>query len=385
MADIELFKLIKNLGTKIDAHTGYIDGRIQLSLQEQGHLITVNPLFDRRHQFVSVDQGIDDVSGQLKKVLDESELIIISQSFLGDAEIFNTALSRLLSQGSDGQKWLRNHNHIRDAEKFRSVDNNGVLCLPTTSALEQHIKFLNPHVHTAVLPCFISPRFNSESCDVLPGEVRDNLGLTENDFIIFQPTRVDPRKRIGKSIYLSAMLQKRLSDRKVVLLVAGGNELGPVYKEEKARLINYSKKLGFDNLVFLDGLQGDRKFCRVADYMKPGVANLVTFMSGIDAFGIPPLECSMVGVPCVTSSFKDEMGYSAFDFNYGSHGFSFILDDEQENFVNEGTLEKATAIAMKPSMFDEDLAKNKRLAEEKYGEENMKKTLSELLNNSGIT
>lgn len=384
MADIELFRIFKVLGKEIHINTGFVDKRIQLSLQHDGFEVTVNPLYDRYHKFNSIAEGSADVDKLFSEEFKRSNLTIISQSFLGDADVFNNALSSSLNHGYTGQTWLRSHDHIRDKKNFEKIGERP-LCLPTTRALENHMNVLNPNSQTFVLPYYIDrTRFNKQLEEHSAKETRDHLGLSKNDFIIFQPSRVDPRKRIGKSVYLASELQKRLGNRKVVLLVAGGAEPIKAHKEERKRLTKLAQDNGFYNLVFLNGLSGDGQFRRVTDYIRPGVANLVTFMSEIDAFGIPPLECSMAGVPCVTSSFQDELGYSAFDYNYGNHGFSFVLDDDPENFVSEDTLQKAVLFAKNPSLFDNNLSNNRRLAEEKYCEESMKKILLSLLISSGV-
>ncbi len=377
---MSLFKVLREIGQDIQIHTGFIDSRLQLSLQQQGFNVTINPLFDRNFQFESLNDGTGNVEVILKQIINESPLTIISQSFLGDAEVFNIALSNLLSQEFMGHTWLRSHDHIRDKDEFQVIDDR-TLCLPTTRALKEYIKLLNPNIKVSVLPVFVDQKeFSGQFKKHSSKEVRECLGFRKNDFIIFQPTTVNSRKRIGKSIYLSAMLQKKLPGRRVFLLIAGGNEPHK-HQEEKERLITYAKKLGLENLFFLDGLTGECEFRRVSDYIRPGVANIVTFMSEIDAFGVPPLECSIAGVPCITSSFKDEKGYLSFDYNYRQQGFSFILDDVPGDIVSDVTLDQVTRIAVNPGIITTDLLNNQKLAEKKYGIENIRQELKTLLKN----
>ncbi|MFH2085926.1 MAG: hypothetical protein ABII21_04040 [bacterium] len=140
--------------------------------------------------------------------------------------------------------------------------------------------------------------------------------------------------------------------------------------------------MDYKGVIYLNGLTGDRKFRRISDYMQPGVADIVTFMSEIDAFGLPPLECSVAGLPCITAPFKDENGYPAFEYNYP--GFSFVVDNQADNRVSDSTVDSVIRIANGSGNLMDKLEENARLAEELYGEQSMRYRLSGLLRRYGI-
>ncbi|MFH2085925.1 MAG: hypothetical protein ABII21_04035 [bacterium] len=225
MADIELFKLFTKMGKKIDINVGFVDERMQMSLVDQGFQVSINPLFDRDHKFDS--KSVSEATRGLKQIFDSSKLTIISQSYLGDASLFNEALSELLAKGTDNTQWLRSHDFIRDEEMYEHITRDGgLLSLPTTKAMEKYMKKLSSNAMTETLPYFISKdNFRRQSSDAPPKEVRERMGIAPRDFVIFQPSRVDPRKRVGKAVRLASELQKAMPSRRVILLVAGGQNL----------------------------------------------------------------------------------------------------------------------------------------------------------------
>jgi hypothetical protein len=378
-ADVELLKLAKEVGASIGVHTGFIQPAVQSEYELEGWPVSINQQFDREFPQEFTSENVSQLEVALSTLTSNTKCLMISQSFLGDSPIFNTALSNLLSKNDHQVRWLRHHDHIRDVGLLSACSGDNLLGLPTTLSLEKRIKDINPQIQTKVLPCFVdSEKFIRQSEHLSPQTMREHLGISVKDTVIFQPTRVDSRKRIGKALYLAVRLQHYLKDRKVILLVAGGNEPIPKCQEEKRRLVQMADDHRYQHLVFLNGLDNMSDYRRISDYLRPGVTNISTFMSSIDAFGLPPLESAIAGVPCLTSTYNDDQNYPAFRNTY--EGFSFLIDDHpDDNKVSDATVMDVLHKVTNPEENGDSNQLNQQLAEKKYGKASVKDTLKKLL------
>ena len=164
-------------------------------------------------------------------------------------------------------------------------------------------------------------------------DVRQALGIAEDELFVLQPTRVVQRKGIEHAIELVHRLGRKA---KLVISHASGDE-GYDYE---LRLRDYSKLMGVDTLFVSDiidehrGNTGDgRKIYTLEDIFP--YADLVTYPSIFEGFGNAFLETIYFRKPIVVNS------YSIYTKDIKPKGFSVI---EIDGFVTPDAVEKTKLI-----------------------------------------
>jgi glycosyltransferase involved in cell wall biosynthesis len=163
---------------------------------------------------------------------------------------------------------------------------------------------------------------------------RRAIGLTREDLLILQPTRVVPRKGIEHSIELV----RRLNDRRCKLVVthASGDE-GDAYAR---RLRRYAENLDVD-IVFADSAiapergvtkDGRRSFTIWDSY---AAADLVTYPSAYEGFGNAFLEAIYYRRPILANR------YAIYRTDIEPCGFRVILMD---GFLTDEVVEQAREV-----------------------------------------
>jgi len=362
-----MLRLLKDAGANVQVATGFIEPSI-LSQIGNTYSVSVTPYLDRSYQGLEGDALIRRIVDSIYEKAKDSNLLLFSQPFSGDAPHFAEAVAEV-ALGTSAESWHRSHDPIRLPHNF-TVLKGLTRALPTTNILSRQMREINPDVKIVVVPpCIDEDRLNNVL--ELPEVLRQRHNIGNNDILLVQPTRVDPNKRIDKAIELAVRMEEDLArrgnKRKVHLIVSGG-ESSEKSRSEQQRLELLAKKSGFGNLFFLGGTE------RVADYIR--AADFVTFMSEQEGWGMPPAEAAYLGVPCVVAPYTDQYGQPIFQEVYG--GFDFIVDDNKGKTISQSTVDRAIDLVTDLSMGDQ-LRLNNKLKVARYTKGAMKETLDLLL------
>jgi len=211
---------------------------------------------------------------------------------------------------------------------------------------------------------------NPPSIDEYSSDVRNSLGLEDDEVLILQPTRVVKRK----GIELSIELVKRLGMKaKLVISHASGDE---GYEYEK-RVREYSSLMGVDTLFISDiikpyrGKTSDgRKIYTPADIYHH--ADLVTYPSNFEGFGNAFLEAIYFRKPVVVNN------YSVYTIDIKPKGFKVI---ELDDCVDSRAVEFTRKVLEDPVLANQMVNHNYELGKRYYSCSVLRQKLKILLSN----
>ena len=198
--------------------------------------------------------------------------------------------------------------------------------------------------------------------------LRTALGIGKDEYLLLQPTRVVPRKRIEQAIELARRL-----DLPCVLVIshAAGDEgtAYAVYLRELADLLDVRVIFAADRFAYARGRTPDgRPVFSLADaYL---AADLVTYPSTVEGFGNAFLEAIYYRRPIVMST------YEIFRRDIRPKGFRVI---GFENFITDETVREARGILLDPDRAAEMTAHNFRLGRRFYSFRALRNHLRALL------
>lgn len=198
--------------------------------------------------------------------------------------------------------------------------------------------------------------------------VRADLGLTPEQYLILQPTRIIQRKGIEHAIELTRRLGL---PAELVISHAAGDE-GTDYERrvrEFAALLDV--KVNFESSIIGTerGFTADgRKVYALEDLYHQ--ADLVTYPSNIEGFGNAFLEAVYYGRPLVVNN------YSIYEADIKPKGFKVI---EFDGFISEKTLEQARFILTHPQEVGDIVEHNYKLARRYYSYTTLERSLNHLL------
>ena len=175
--------------------------------------------------------------------------------------------------------------------------------------------------------------------DEYTSDVRQALGIEDDELFILQPTRVVQRKGIEHAIEMVHRLARKA---KLIISHASGDE-GHDYEQ---RLIEYSRLMKVDTVFVSDIINEQRGF--TADGRKIYTlediypyADLVTYPSTFEGFGNAFLEAIYFRKPIVVNA------YSIYTKDIKPRGFSVI---EIDGFVTSQAVEKTKQILDNPDL-----------------------------------
>lgn len=191
--------------------------------------------------------------------------------------------------------------------------------------------------------------------DEYVADLRNVLGVAADDYLLLQPTRVVPRKRIERAMQLAARLQLPCT---LVVSHASGDE-GAEYAaflEEIASLLRVKTVFAAELFAPERGLRADGgKRYSLADAYAP--ADLVTYPSDIEGFGNAFLEAIYYGRPLVMCA------YDVYKIDIRPKGFRVIEFDE---YITQETIERVRALLQDRALAEEMAAHNYAVAREHY-------------------
>lgn len=216
-----------------------------------------------------------------------------------------------------------------------------------------------------VLNFAVKPSPLDEYCD----DLKERIGLNNDDIFVLQPTRVVPRKWIERSIEIVRSL--KLPKPLLVVSHATGDE-GSYYYQ---RILEYAKNLGV-KLVAIDHLIAEarginekgEKLYTIADVQK--CADLITYPSGYEGFGNAFLEAIYYKKPIVINR------YSIYVADIEPKGFDVILF---EGFVTNHVIERIKSVLEDKERLEKTVEKNYQIAQKHYSFEVLEEKLIHLI------
>jgi glycosyltransferase involved in cell wall biosynthesis len=186
-------------------------------------------------------------------------------------------------------------------------------------------------------------------------DLRAALGVEEHEYLLLQPTRIVPRKRIERAVELAARL-----DQPCALVIS--HQSGDEGADYAAFLREYVALMGV-KCVFAGDLfapeRGHRadggKLYSLADAY--AVADLVTYPSDIEGFGNAFLEAVYYGKPLVMCA------YDVYRIDIRPKGFRVV---EFEDYMTEATVQSARDLLEDRALVEEIVAHNYAVAREHY-------------------
>ena len=169
--------------------------------------------------------------------------------------------------------------------------------------------------------------------DDYSSDVRQALGIADDELLVLQPTRVVQRKGIEHAIELLSRLGRKA---KLVISHASGDE-GYDYEQ---RLRDYSKLMKVDTLFVCEiinekrGMTEDGRKIYTLEDIYP-YADLVTYPSTFEGFGNAFLEAVFFKKPVVVNA------YSIYTKDIKPKGFSVI---EIDGYVTQAAVEKTSVV-----------------------------------------
>jgi glycosyltransferase involved in cell wall biosynthesis len=204
--------------------------------------------------------------------------------------------------------------------------------------------------------------------DTYAADIRQALGIADDELFVLQPTRVVKRKGIEHAIELVHRLGLKA---KLVISHASGDE-GYDYEQ---RVREYSSLLNVDTLFVSDiineqrGLTQDgRKVYTLYDIYP--YADLITYPSTFEGFGNAFLEAIYFSKPIVVNT------YSIYTVDIQPKGFSVV---EIDGYVSDEAVRQTRSILQDPRRLKRITTHNYNVARMHYSYTILKKKLTTLL------
>lgn len=223
---------------------------------------------------------------------------------------------------------------------------------------------LRTGISSTLIPNVMDFETTAPGIDEYNADVRQVLGVAEDELFILQPTRVVQRKGIEHAIELVARLGRKAA---LVISHASGDE-GYEYQQ---RIKEYSQMLGI-RAIFVDDIIADER-TQTADgrkvYSLDDVyphADLVTYPSVFEGFGNAFLEAVYFRKPIVVNN------YSIYSHDIKPLGFRVV---EMDDFVSEDTVRQTQALLDDPAAVEAMVQTNYELGLKYFSYRNLEDKL----------
>jgi len=199
-------------------------------------------------------------------------------------------------------------------------------------------------------------------------DMRDALDIPKDDFLILQPTRVVPRKRIELAIGLSIRIEV---PNTVVISHSSGDEGSDYsnYLNELIDLLGANVRFSEDRIDHKRGktVDGDKIYSLGDSYM---ASDLVAYPSSIEGFGNAFLEAIYFRRPLVMST------YEIYHIDIKPKGFKVV---EFGDYITEDTLSRVRELLLNPEMAQEMCDLNYEIARHHYSYTNLERLLAAII------
>ena len=200
--------------------------------------------------------------------------------------------------------------------------------------------------------------------DEYTSDVRQSLGIEDDELLILQPTRVVKRKGIEHAIELVSRLGMKA---RLVISHASGDE-GYDYEN---RIREYSQIMKVETIFVSNIINEHRGFTETGEkiytlYDIYPHADLVTYPSNFEGFGNAFLEAMYFRKPIVVNT------YSIYTMDIKPKGFSAI---EIDGYVSEEAVRKTREVLSDPALCEKIVAHNYESAKRSFSYSVLKDTL----------
>ena len=211
-------------------------------------------------------------------------------------------------------------------------------------------------------------RYPPPDLDEYSKDMREELGIDQDEHILLQPTRIVPRKRIE----LSLELARRIDQKCVVLISHQAGDEGKNYEtylREIAQFLGVKVIFGADRFDYLRGVSPDgRKIYSLEDaYLQ---ADLVTYPSRVEGFGNAFLETVYYRRPIIMST------YEIFKTDIQPKGFRIIGFGD---YIDNGCINASRQILANPALATEMTDINFTIGQRYYSFNTLEYLLTSLL------
>jgi glycosyltransferase involved in cell wall biosynthesis len=227
---------------------------------------------------------------------------------------------------------------------------------------------LRTGISATIIPNVMDFENSPPGIDDYSSDVRQALGIEDDERFILQPTRIVKRKGIEHAIELVNRLGMKA---KLVISHASGDE-GFDYEQ---RVREYSKIMNV-NTIFVSDIIGERrgltptgeKIYTLYDIYPH--ADLVTYPSNFEGFGNAFLEAVYFKIPIVVNN------YSIYSIDIQPKGFDVI---EIEGFVSEEAVYQTREVMNNPNLCKKMVDNNYEIAKHFYSYSVLRRKLKNLL------
>ena len=196
-------------------------------------------------------------------------------------------------------------------------------------------------------------------------ELKNTIGLKQNELFILQPTRIVPRKWIERAVEI--VYNMKLNNPKLIISHESGDEGDEYFKN----ILEYSKNLGIQ-IITIDELitheKSDNKKYSLIDLYQS--ADLITYPSGYEGFGNAFLETVYYYKPIVVNR------YSVFIADIEPKGFDVITMD---GVVSKTVIENIYKILENKERLLSMVEQNYQLAKKYFSYEMLEKKLMHII------
>ena len=207
------------------------------------------------------------------------------------------------------------------------------LCHVVINSFSAHQLALRTGMGSVLIPNVMDFDMPPPEPDAYAVQIRAALGIGADEYLLLQPTRIVPRKRIERAVELARRLGRKCA---LVVSHSAGDE-GQAYE---AFLCEYAELLGVQMILAAGRIRHDRGqtadgrpvFALADAYQQ---ADLVTYPSLVEGFGNAFLETIYYRRPVVMST------YEIFKTDIQPKGFRVIGFDD---FVDNGVVQQARAV-----------------------------------------
>jgi hypothetical protein len=227
---------------------------------------------------------------------------------------------------------------------------------------------LRTGLSSTLIPNVMEFRKSPPEIDEYSRDMREELGIQENEHILLQPTRIVPRKRIE----LSLELARRIDENCVVLISHKSGDEGKNYEaylREYAKFLGVKVIFGAERFDYVRSVTPDgKKIYSLEDaYLH---ADLVTYPSRVEGFGNAFLETVYYRRPIVMST------YEIFKTDIQPKGFKIIGFGD---YIDKTCITASRQILADPAQADEMTEINFDIGKRNYSFHTLEYNLSPLL------
>ena len=220
---------------------------------------------------------------------------------------------------------------------------------------------------SVVIPNVFDFAVPAPAIDGYNADLREAIGLTGEDVLVLQPTRIIPRKGIELAIELVG----RLNDPRCKLVLSHATDVDPDYLaqlEAQANKWQVDMRVPIDRIDSLRGTRDGRKIYGLWDVYPH--ADLVTYPSLYEGFGNALIEAIYFKLPVFLNR------YSVYVDDIAPLGFDFV---EIDGKITDEAVEAVRACLGSPERRRQMVEKNYALAAEHFSYQAVERALRPLL------